>query len=303
MAPEDFTGRSRDGRSGLTRGPSSGRSLGSVVKFETRRPIASSPTLRRPRKSSRTTQAAPVGPDASAARLEALHRQAGALAHDFNNLLGVIVSANEALSAELEEGSERRKLAEMSLNAAEQGAALLRRLLDLAHEEPTEPAIADCATAVEAAARFARHAVPAAVAIALRPQPEPLACAADPADLESALLNLCINAGDAMAGEGLVEIEARGVFLSRDAATELGLAPGPYVRVAVIDDGAGMSPDVLARAAEPFFTTKRGRGGTGLGLAGVDAFARRCAGALKLDSALGLGTSAVLYLPRVLAAS
>jgi signal transduction histidine kinase len=127
--------------------------------------------------------------------------------------------------------------------------------------------------------------------------PAPLTCRADRAGLESALLNLCVNAGHAMPKGGAIQVSAIPAVLSAETAQALGLQAGCYAALSVRDPGVGMSPKTLARATEPYFTTRKGRGGTGLGLAGVKAFAEDAGGALKLASVEGHGTTATIYLP------
>ena len=229
---------------------------------------------------------------------EALQRQAGVLAHDFNNLLGVILCASEALAAQLPEGSEGRELAQLSQEAAERGSELLRRLLDLSRPDAVPETVCDAAEAARAAARQARLATSPSVSVEVDVTDAALPCAADRTALESALLNLCVNAGHAMPAGGVIRVCAEQSALGETAAEALGLPPGDYLALSVRDTGVGMSPEILARAVEPYFTTRQGRGGTGLGLSGVDAFARRAGGRLVLQSQVGQGTTATLYLPR-----
>jgi len=231
-------------------------------------------------------------------RLEALHRQSGVLAHDFNNLLNVILAANEALAAQLPENSDGWELARISQEAAEKGAELLARLVDLSRPGEPEPEALDAAEVAVTTARLAQVSTPTGVTVVAQAMSEPLACRADGGDLGSALLNLCVNAGHAMPAGGAVQVAAAPADLSCEAAAALGLDEGRYVAFSVTDPGVGMSPEVLARATDPYFTTRAGRGGTGLGLAGVRAFAERSGGALQLVSQQGRGTTATVYLPR-----
>jgi len=232
----------------------------------------------------------------AAARLQ---RQAAVLAHDFNNLLGVILSASEALADRFPEGSDGHELAGLSIDAAEKGAALVRRLLDLSAPQSRSIDATDCdaAEAAASAVRLARRSVPAEVKLEHHVAEAPLPCAADRHALEAALLNLCVNAGHATAAGGSIVVTGETVRLPLAEAAPLALTPGAYVRLAVRDTGVGMSPDVLARAMEPWFTTRGDRGGTGLGLSGVADFARNAGGALSLASELGVGTTATLHLP------
>ena len=235
------------------------------------------------------------GSASAAERLDALHRASGALTHDFNNLLGVILSASERLAGELPEDSEQRKLALLALEAAERGAELLRRTLSLGQDgEPAAGAL-DAAASVATVRRMARQAIPAAVRLRATPPAEPVSCLADRTGLEMALLNLCLNAGQAMPAGGALFLSVREARIGGFDARRMGLNPGDYVGFTVRDTGAGMSPETLARAVEPLFTTKAK--GTGLGLSSVRDFAAACGGALSLWSRQGQGTTATLYVP------
>lgn len=231
-------------------------------------------------------------------RLEALHRQAGVLAHDLNNLLNVILAANEALAARLPEASEGYELARISQEATEKSAELLTRIVELSCPVANPAEVVDAAEVSLTAARLAQVSTPADVTVIALAMTEPLACRADRGGLESALLNLCANAGHAMPDGGAVQVAVGPANLGGEAAAALELDAGSYVAFSVSDPGVGMSADVLARAAERYFTTRAGRGGTGLGLASVRDFARRAGGALQLVSQEGRGTIATIYLPR-----
>jgi signal transduction histidine kinase len=235
------------------------------------------------------------GGASAAERLDALHRASGALTHDFNNLLGVILSASERLAGELTAGGEQQKLALLALEAAERGAELLRRTLSLGHADAIAAEPVDCAASLATVRRMARQAIPTSVRLRATPPAAPLACQADRTGLEMALLNLCLNAGQATPAGGALFLTVRATRLSGSDARRLGLSPGDYVGFTVRDTGAGMSPETLARATEPLFTTKAK--GTGLGLSSVRDFATACGGALCLWSREGVGTSATLYAP------
>lgn len=253
---------------------------------------------------SRRPSREPDAPEVYARRLAALRRQSGVLAHDFNNLLAIIVGATEKLSADLDPGAEQHKLAEVALRAAERGSELLKRMLALSLDDASEASEVEGAQPLECAQMLRdvmvliHHVVPEGVEIWTSAPSEPLNCVADATGLEGALLNLSLNASHAMPQGGLLRIDARAVDLGHDAAQRLGVEPGPYVALAVRDNGCGMSDKVLARAMEPLFTTRGEAGGVGLGLASVSDFAMTLGGAFTLASREGLGTAATLYLPR-----
>lgn len=224
--------------------------------------------------------------------------QAVVLAHDFNNLLGVILAANEALVEQLAPGTDGQELARIGVEAAEKGAELLRRLIELSAPAVPRTADVDCAEALTTTARLANVSTPANVTCVALAMPEPLVCRADRGGLDAALLNLCVNAGHALPKGGTVRLQAAGAELNARTAAALGVAAGRYVKLSVSDDGVGMSRKVLARCTEAYFTTRAGRGGTGLGLSGVSDFAKETGGALKITSVEGRGTVITLYMPR-----
>ncbi|WP_337185847.1 ATP-binding protein [Phenylobacterium sp.] len=222
---------------------------------------------------------------------------AAVLVHDLNNLLNIVLAASEALALQAAPGSDAHELARITQSAAERSGVLVQRLAQLSDGGSSAPGATDCAEALVTTARLANVATPAAVTVLARAMPAPLACRADRADLESALLNLCVNAAHAMPSGGAIQLSAQAEVLSPQVAEALSLRPGSYAAVAVRDPGTGMSADVLARATEPRFSTRKARDGSGLGLTGVAAFARRNGGALDLISAPDQGTTATLYLP------
>ncbi len=242
-----------------------------------------------------------------AQKMQAVGELTGGIAHDFNNLLTVILGSLELLPDDLHgAGTERSRAAaeqvRRAVQAAESGAALTRQLLAFARREPVAPVPVDLSVALPGLEPLLRPAIGEAIGIDLVVQPDLWPATADAAQLESAVLNLSLNARDAMPGGGSLVIEAENVALQPYQARQLDLEPGDYVRVAVSDTGQGMSPDVLARAFEPFFTTKPEGRGTGLGLAMVFGFARQSRGAVSIRSQAGQGTTVALYLPRATAA-
>lgn len=252
------------------------------------RPLAIGPRPRRLRlrRTAPISSRAPEGPTGA-------EQTAGALAHDFNNLMTVILAASGELADGAAAGSRQAALATVCLQAAERGAELLERLASASRPRPA--AALDARRLTETVLAFVRHTAPADIRLEL--SGESAACAGDAAALESAILNLCFNAIDAMPEGGLLTLDAREVVLAPAAAERVGLAAGRYARISVSDTGVGMAPDVLAQAVQPYFTTK-GEAGTGLGLASAQEVARAAGGALSLASAPGEGTTACLYLPR-----
>jgi len=231
-------------------------------------------------------------------RLEAIGRLTGGVAHDFNNLLTVMLSALETL-AEAELQPEDRRLAEVSLEAAERGADLIRRLLAFARPaaRTAAAASADAGAAVEAAARLLQRTLPEHVDFAAHAPAGLLYCRADRTDLQSVLLNLCVNSRDAMPEGGHLRLTAERRALDRVQARRLDIKPGDYAVFCVEDSGIGMSPETSARAIEPFFSTKTAAGGTGLGLSAAHSLAVGSGGALDIVSRLGQGTRVELYVP------
>lgn len=219
-------------------------------------------------------------------RPAAAARATEVLAHDLNNLLAVILAANEALATDLPAGSYNHELAQVGQDAAERAALLLARWPGGSGPRRPVGTASDAGEAIRQTARLARLSATDAVRIQCDINERNLACLADRPALDSALLNLCLNACHAMPQGGVLTLSADVV--------------GSDVVMRVSDTGCGMSPEVLARAAEPGFTTRGDRGGTGLGLAGVAEFARRCGGQLKLASRTGRGTTVTLRLPRSL---
>ncbi|MGE0747266.1 MAG: ATP-binding protein, partial [Rhodospirillales bacterium] len=231
-------------------------------------------------------------------KMEAVGQLTGGVAHDFNNLLTVILGNAESLADRLAADEELRKPAEMIVTAAERGAELTRSLLAFARRQALDPRSIDVNQLVIAMEGLLRRALGEHVECRFAMAAGVRTALVDPAQLETAILNLAINARDAMPNGGRLTIETGDANLDAAyAAQNEDVTPGRYVMIAVADSGTGMPPDVAARAFEPFFTTKDVGKGTGLGLSMVYGFVKQTGGHIKLYSELGHGTIVKLYLP------
>ncbi|MBV8097432.1 MAG: response regulator [Acetobacteraceae bacterium] len=232
-----------------------------------------------------------------AQKLEALGQLTGGLAHDFNNLLTVILSG-VSLLARSNDSERRNELMKRVQEAAWRGADLTRSLLTLARRQHLSPQPIDLATHVAGSEGLLRHVLGGSTTIAPAFEPGLWPVSADPTALSIALLNLAVNARDAMPKGGVLTIRGRNLSLGPAKAAALDLTPGDFVELSVEDAGTGMPPEILARVFEPFFTTKGIGEGTGLGLAQVYGFAKQSGGTAHIRSALGEGTTVSLCLPR-----
>jgi PAS domain S-box-containing protein len=221
-----------------------------------------------------------------AQKLEAIGRLTGGIAHDFNNLLTVVIGSNETLVDALADRPDLRAVANLGLDAAERGAELVSRLLASARSQPLAPQVVDCARFLDGLAPILGRTISSDIEIVLEASEPDLRCLADPTQLTSAMLNLAINARDAMPGGGRLTLRA-----ARDSGD------AGFVVLSVADTGEGMSAQTLARAMEPFFTTKPEGQGSGLGLSMVHGFASQSGGRLEIDSQLGRGSRMSIYLP------
>ncbi len=239
-----------------------------------------------------------------AQRLEAIGQLTGGIAHDFNNLLTVILG-NAELLAERVAGDERsHRLAEMTGSAAQRGAELTNRLLTFARRQTLHPKVVDVNRLIAGMDGLLRRALGEEIEFEIVRGGGLWHPLADPAQLESAILNLCINARDAMPGGGRLSIETANVHLDDSyAADHDDVRPGQYVMIAVADTGLGMTPAVIAQAFEPFYTTKGVGKGSGLGLSVVYGFVKQSGGHVKIYSEVGEGTAVKVYLPRADAAA
>jgi PAS domain S-box-containing protein len=234
-----------------------------------------------------------------AQKMEAVGQLTGGIAHDFNNLLTVILGSAETLTEALAADPKLKRVAEMAGSAARRAADLTRNLLAFSRRQKLEAKVTDINDLLSRLEGLLRRSLGEHVAIELARGAGLWTVAADPAQLESAILNLGLNARDAMPGGGTLTIETANVELDADYARQnQGAAPGPYVMIAVSDTGEGMTPEVAAKAFDPFFTTKEVDKGTGLGLSMVHGFVKQSNGHVKLYSEVGHGTTVKLYLPR-----
>jgi nitrogen-specific signal transduction histidine kinase len=229
-------------------------------------------------------------------KMESVGQLTGGIAHDFNNLLTVIIGS---LDTALEKPSAERPLLQAALGASERGAALIRQMLAFSRRQVLAPEAIDLSALAEGMEDLLRRTLGEEIEIDMQPAPGLWRALADKGQVESALLNLAINARDAMSPGGKLTIETRNAHLDDDyARINPEVAPGDYVMLAVTDTGSGMPPDVIERAFEPFFTTKATGKGTGLGLSMIYGFAKQSSGHLKIYSEVGHGTTIRLYLPR-----
>jgi signal transduction histidine kinase len=229
-------------------------------------------------------------------KMEAIGQLTGGVAHDFNNLLMVISGNLELIDDPAADKVNVQELAAAARKAADRGGKLTTQLLAFSRRQTLNPKPVHAAALIRDFQELIRRAVGEGCQVNLVAEDQLWLCHADPAQLETAVLNLALNARDAMADGGTLEIDVRNVTLSDDAIA--GVAAGPYVRLSVKDTGCGIAPDNLDRVFEPFFTTKEVGRGTGLGLSMVYGFVRQSGGHITIDSELGAGTTISLYLPK-----
>lgn len=233
-------------------------------------------------------------------KMEAMGQLTGGVAHDFNNLLTVILGNAEHLAERLAAHKELHKIADDIATAAERGSDLTRSLLAFARKQPLMPKDIDIGEKVLGMEQLLRRTLGEHVECEFQLDRGLWLASVDPGQLASALLNLVLNARDAMPSGGKLTVEVRNTSLGESDVDVNGDArPGDYVMVAVTDTGSGMSAEVAGRAFEPFFTTKEVGKGTGLGLSMVYGFAQQSGGAMQIRSGPGRGTAVRLFFPRV----
>jgi PAS domain S-box-containing protein len=234
-----------------------------------------------------------------AQKMETVGQLTGGIAHDFNNLLTVVLGNTELLIDHLQSAPELLRLAETARGGATRAAELTRRLLAFSRRQALKPAVFDLNHLVTGMTGLLQRTLGEQVELRTRLVDDLWPALADPAQVESVVLNLAVNARDAMAGGGQLTISTGNVELDEAyARAHEEVKPGPYALLSVTDTGSGMAPEVAARAFEPFFTTKEVGKGTGLGLSMVYGFLKQSGGHVALYSELGLGTTVNVYLPR-----
>ncbi|MBP6768011.1 MAG: response regulator [Reyranella sp.] len=233
-------------------------------------------------------------------KMEAVGQLTGGIAHDFNNLLTGIMGSLELLHTRMNQGrlrdADRYILAAQA--ASRRAASLIHRLLAFSRRQTLDPKPTDVNRLVVGMEELIRRTVGPQISLDVVTAGGLWSTLIDAPQLENALLNLCINARDAMPDGGRITIETANKWLDERAASERDLPPGQYLSVCVTDTGAGMTPDVIAQAFDPFFTTKPMGQGTGLGLSMVYGFVRQSGGQVRIYSEVGHGTTMCLYLPR-----
>lgn len=231
-------------------------------------------------------------------KMEAVGRLTGGIAHDFNNLLSVIVGNMQLLARSLRESPRLLRQAETALSAAMRGAALTQRLLAFARQQVLEPKVIDMNSLLTGMYELLRRTLTGEIDIEQQLEPLAWPTKADPGQLENSVLNLVINARDAMPNGGVIKIRTRNETIAQAREAD-GLAAGDYVVLEVGDSGSGMSATVLKRVFEPFFTTKDVGKGSGLGLSMVYGFMKQSGGHVHITSVPNQGTTVCLYFPRV----
>jgi PAS domain S-box-containing protein len=239
-------------------------------------------------------------------KMEAVGRLTGGIAHDFNNLLSVIVGNAQLLARAMRESPRLLKHAETALKAAMRGAELTRRLLAFARQQVLEPRVVELNTLIGGMYELLRRSLTGEIEIRQCLDAAAWPVKVDPGQLENAVLNLVINARDAMPDGGTISIITRNMAVGAPGAErtigEEALRPGDYSVLEISDNGTGMTPEVLKRVFEPFFTTKDVGKGSGLGLSMVYGFVKQSAGHVRITSTVGSGTTVYLYFPRTQAA-
>ena len=232
-------------------------------------------------------------------KMESIGQLTGGVAHDFNNLLTVILGHSDYLADSLEEEAMLQEVALEVVEAARKGAALTHQLLAFARQQPLEPRAVNVERLLSGMWGLLTRTLGEATDLQLFLQEDLWPAQVDPTQLEAALLNLCINARDAMGGRGRLTVECENILIDDEPGDGIDdLLPGPYLLMSVSDTGCGIEPEFREKVFDPFFTTKEMGKGSGLGLSMVYGFVKQSRGHLTLYSEVGKGTTVRLYLPR-----
>lgn len=235
-----------------------------------------------------------------AQKMEVVGQLTGGVAHDFNNLLTIILGNLELLDRKLED-RKLKDMARTAIDASRRGAELTQRLLAFSRKQTLAPVVIELTRLVAGMTELLRRTLGKTIEIEVAEGDDPWRCRADPGQLENAILNLALNARDAMPGGGKLTIETSNAKLDdAEFAARNDISPGDYVMVTVSDTGSGMPADVVEHAFEPFFTTKDVGAGSGLGLSMVHGFISQSGGCVTIDSTEGDGATVKLYLPRTI---
>ena len=232
-----------------------------------------------------------------ARKMDAIGQLTGGIAHDFNNLLAAVLGGLSIIEKRLPLEEDHRKILGMARHAAEQGSELVRRLLAFARRQQLRPDRIEIDHLAKSVSDLVAHTLGGLVEVEWQVGEDPGSAFADEAQLELALMNLIINARDAMPEGGTITVASENRTVAPDHA-EGDLAPGDYVVLSVSDTGHGIAPDMIEQVMEPFFTTKEIGKGTGLGLSMVYGFAKQSGGAIRIESGVGKGTRVEIWLPR-----
>ncbi len=232
-------------------------------------------------------------------KLQAVGQLAGGIAHDFNNLLTAVMGASEAVLGRMLPDAETVEDLEQIRSSAERGAALVRQLLAFGRQQTLQPRPVSINAAMKSLSNLLRRLLGSTIRLELQLEQPGRTVRVDPTQLDQVLVNLAVNARDAMADGGQLTLRTGHITLYRALVRgEETIPPGRYVMVEVQDTGVGIPPEVLPRIFDPFFTTRRERGGSGLGLSTVHGIIRQSDGFLAVDSLVGKGTRIRIYLPR-----